>query len=219
MAESHGNKFAKDSDMIYLVGTYDTKEFALNAVNMLDLNNLGYTTISRITAAALLSGSLHLLQIACSTGSSKIEWLSLAECAIPHSIMSPAIMEPSFHFDESNNEWVIISVELFNYHNYGRRVKKCTAGNVLGPWQCAFIAEIGEERWSDENYITYAGKAHPELRVKSHFNGKQAPIVVSYVPNTRKGPSELFNEINFEAYVPKFLAIEKHKRTKQHQTR
>jgi hypothetical protein len=260
MAESRGHRFATDSDMLYFLGHFNSKEITLNDVagHWAGVSD-DYMTISRISATAVLAGSMHLLQIACTavqtptnttnlksmkasstagSPSSKkaadvggsytqsdnlhagINWAYLSECARPHKLFTPIVNEPSFHWDEVANEWVIISIEMLE-----RRVRKCAASHVLGPWKCSYIAELNEDAtpYDDENYIVYAGKAHPEIRLPSRFGGKtksvagskttsasyRSPIVVSYVPNTRRGPVELFrNEKNNGAYLPKFVAVE-----------
>jgi hypothetical protein len=208
MAETRGNKFARDSDMLYMIGMYDSKEVTWNTVSVVDLDHMGSTTISRISARAVLSGSLHLLEMACTTGPNKIEWLPLTDCVMPYSIITPGLTEPSFHFDEVSKEWVIVSLGISD----NRRVKKCTSYDVLGPWHCAYVTEISDEMWSGDNYFVYAAKAHPELRVRPQYNDKQSPLVISFATNVNKGPSELFGEAYFGAYIPKFLAIEKQTR-------
>jgi hypothetical protein len=214
IVESKGNRFAKDTDMLYLLGTYDTDDTVLGEP-VVSMGSSTYQTISRISAAAVLSGSLHLLQIACDitvkhTNMTSVEWQSLSNCERPHMLFAPSLNEPSFHWDEFHRQWVIIAVEIID-----RKVRKCVAVDVLGAWQCSFIADVSEQLWNSEDYYVYAGKAHPELRLKSRQNNRSPPLLVSYVPNPRKGPSELYKIDKYGAYAPKFLAIE----PKRHRSR
>jgi hypothetical protein len=210
IVESKGNKFAKDTDMLYLLGTYDNNDIVLDEP-VLSMGASTYQTISRISAAAVLTGSLHLLQIACNVtakhknGSltTSVAWQSLNHCERPHKLFSPSVNEPSFHWDEFRRQWVVVTVEIID-----RKVRRCVAVDVLGPWRCASIADISERLWNSEDYIVYAGKVHPELRIKSKLNHKSPPLLVSYVPNPRNGPSELYKKGKYGAYAPKFLSIE-----------
>lgn len=197
--------------MLYLVGTFDKEEMVLGEIRAHDAFVDKYMTVSRIPASALLSGSLHLLQIACAQtnvgrSSSNVVWKSVGECAVPHKLFSVIMSEPTLHFDESTMEWTYIAVELTH-----KTVRKCVAPNILGPYDCSDIATISNEMWDSEKYFIYAGKAHPEIRMPARNQNRvpaSFPLIVSYVPNTRNGPSELFTEETFGAYVPKFLAIE-----------
>jgi hypothetical protein len=56
-----------------------------------------------------------------------------------------------------------------------------------------------------DKYITYAGKAHPELS-SDNDDGKKT-FIVSVVPNPLKGIHVLYEEEYHLAYIPKFSAI------------
>lgn len=163
-----------------------------------------YMTMSRIRSSELLRMNFSTLQISCSDGVGPFKpsdgsWKALKSCEAPREMFSPSISEPSLHYDHTMKCWVIVSLQVI-----ANSMKVCTSKWIHGPWACSFVPAVAD-KWKGTEFITYAAKAHPEFGSASQSNSSH--LVISYVPNTIKGPSVLFGEDNFGAYVPKFVSL------------
>jgi hypothetical protein len=109
--------------------------------------------------------------------------------------------EGNLIFDSAMQQWTFVTLKPFE-----NMILICTLPQraLEGSWSCAFSSDM-EPRWKDLNeYVTYAGKIHPELTAAAN---RSVSAVVSYVPNTLSGPGDMFQRKHRLAYAPKFVNI------------
>ena len=74
------------------------------------------------------------------------------------------------------------------------------ADEVTGPWEKVTVYEIPPPLNDLDLYITYAGKAHPEL-------AGEEELIITYVANTWGTLGGLFEPGATGVYVPRFVRV------------
>lgn len=221
LAVASGRPYASEDDMLYVMGVYDAQGAVRNtsgSTSMLAESNLfDIFAVSRtqqlqvvgcVRVRDLLDGKLGHFELlvssdrlgTSSTVSSFVPLVQLEEQGLTSeavAILPGVVSEASLHFDGWTKRWVVVSLAVSDYTH---RVCFSADSSLTSHWQCISVGGIGAP-WSDKHrYITYAGRAHPEL---DSLRGEAR--VISFATNLLTTPSDLFLQENKYAYCPLFL--------------
>lgn len=202
LVETQGRSFAASGDFLFVFGTYSSKtsesESSFDFFGFSSDNS--YYFVSRVPASDAARGEFINMEVFCvdRSGKGNTSWVGVMKCKEPHKLFGDVASEPSLHWNKAKLQW-----EVFTLKPALLSVRKCSAAVITGPWHCAQVVGLEDSKWNTPAYILYAAKAHPELLVS---DGNSA-VVLSYVPNTVKGPSVLMTEDNFDAYSIKFFEL------------
>jgi len=108
-------------------------------------------------------------------------------------LFSPGVTETSLHYDESLNRFVTITMVPFQ-----DKLHVATAEELTGPWTVHESSFTIEKLAEDENYLAYAGRAHP-------FLTDDNTLLVTYIVNT-KDFWGMFSDMDI--YYPRFIRID-----------
>jgi len=209
IAQSQGEAISKPNDWLLFVG-YCEKGSGTFSKTQFDVfsSRESYQVLGRIRAADALAGSWQLLQVLGYTHHrDSHDWRELYSANFsagsssnsqwkPLDLFTPSVTEASLHFNKRTSEWNIVSKQMSD-----TRMQLCRSRAPEGPWRCEDMLEMMSP-WTSAGYITYAGKAHPEL---THDN--DSGLVVSFVPNHVEGPHRLYEPTHYLAYSPKFAYV------------
>lgn len=108
-------------------------------------------------------------------------------------LFTPGVTETSLHYDESLNRFVTITMVPFQ-----DKLHVATAEKLTGPWTVHEASFTIEKLAEDENYLAYAGRAHP-------FLTDDNTLLVTYIINT-KDFWGMFSDMDI--YYPRFIRID-----------
>jgi hypothetical protein len=227
LVEGGGNDFlTNQEDYVYLIGTYEedinselNPQYDLFSINSKE----SYQVISRIKGKDILMNSLNKLEIL-TTGNNNDnnEWIELYNTKDdknkPWKLFSNPISELSIHYSKQSSQWIITCLRMSE-----NKIQQCVSSSIYGSYTCSYVANI-EAPWDSKELITYAAKAHPEIKIfdttvadtsiTDFLNNSHASIL-SFVSNAVKGPVMLFKEEFRDTYTPKFISLETFNKEKQ----
>ena len=237
--------YTKQSDYVYFLGSYDIGNPTQIRHDWYQLYKQKITQIiAKVSVNDLLSENLKNFEILMTShkvtatkkqtkNSKSLVWLTIdfieshSNDYSPHPIVPETIAEGSLHYNIQSNQWIITSLDIFQSNI---RICSSYSDRIDDIWTCQVVSGI-EQRWSNsQNYLTYAGKSHPEFlnqqQLNNNFlvsllnnstttfnnNTSQNNLnrmthhgILSYVANPTKGPVELFQEGERDSYCPTFL--------------
>lgn len=195
--------FARDQDHIYALCSYDgNKKMDTLEVLTQAKTTSSYHTFLRIRARAFLDGdfaSLEVIYRGDSKSGASVQWKNAVNLLDmgrkPLKILPDLLTEPNFFFDFTRRMFTIVYLEVSH-----SAISVCRSSTVEGPYECIKSTPV---RPDSVNRIAYAAKAHPELN-----HPTEEGLVVSYMTNTAKDPSDLFQDGDaMNIYVPQFVNI------------
>lgn len=219
LVESNGKDFlTNQEDYIYIIGTYEqdinselNPQYDLFSTNSKE----SYQVISRIKGKDILMNSLNKLELLTysynnSNNSNKV-WIELYNTnhdkIQPWKLFSNPISELSINYNKQSSLWIITCLRMS-----GNKIQQCVSSSIDGPYLCSYVAKI-EAPWDSKELITYAAKAHPEIKIfntaitDSDDKSYSHNHIISFVSNAVKGPVMLFKEEFRNAYTPKFILL------------
>lgn len=219
------NEFAYQNEFLYLVGVY-TRNIVNGSINShsqpfrrIALEPVKYNVIGKIIIADIVTSKLHRTEVIYDTGTPRnlqSQWKHMYDnndsfrtskiVTFPKNCfpLKSSVTEGTLLFDKSIGKWIFTSMLTFE-----NSVHICftTDESILGQWSCRHLT-LNEEKWLDPTtYIYYAAKLHQELSNRKIRDDSVSNFVVSFIPNNRGGPRDLFETKYYSSYSPKFLTF------------